>query len=58
MRPNVIKATAAISEFLSYNVTPDEFKEILKRASSLEETTRDREIMSALSHELDKALGV
>lgn len=58
MKPNVIKATVVISEFLTYIVTPEEFAEILHRFSSLEDTTRDREIMTALAHEFDKALGV
>lgn len=58
MRPNVIKTTAVISEFLTYNVTPEEFAEILHRFSNLEDTTRDREIMTALAHEFDKALDV
>lgn len=58
MRPNVIKATAVISEFFTYNVTPEEFAEILHRFSSLEDNTRDREIITALANNLDKALGV
>lgn len=56
MRPNVIKATVVISEFLTYNVEPDEFTKILHRFSKLEDTTRDREIFSGLAHELDKAI--
>lgn len=56
MRPNVIKATVVISEFLTYNVEPDEFTKILHRFSKLEDTTRDREILSALAHQLDKVL--
>lgn len=58
MRPNVIKATVVISEFLTYNVTPEEFTKILHRFSKLEDTTRDREIVTALAHEFDNALGV
>lgn len=58
MRPNVIKATVVFSEFLTYNVTPEEFTKILHRFSKLEDTTRDREIVTALAHEFDKALGV
>ena len=58
MRPNVIKATVVISEFLTYNVTPEEFTKILHRFSKLEDTTRDREIVTALAHEFDKAFGV
>lgn len=58
MRPNVIKATVVISEFLTYNVTPEEFTKILHRFSKIEDTTRDREIVTALAHEFDKALGV
>lgn len=57
MRPNVIKATVVISEFLTYNVEPDEFTKIMHRFSKLEDTTRDREILSALAHKLDKVLG-
>lgn len=56
MRPNVIKATIVISEFLTYNVSPEEFKDIIKRLSCIEDTARDREIMSALAHELDKSM--
>ena len=56
MRPNVIKATVVISEFLTYNVEPDEFTKIMHRFSKLEDTTRDREILSALAHKLDKVL--
>lgn len=56
MRPNVIKATVVISEFLTYNVEPDEFTKILHRFSKLEDTTRDREILSALAHQLDRVL--
>ena len=57
MRPNVIKATVVISEFLTYNVEPDEFTKIMHRFSKLEDTTRDTEILSALAHKLDKVLG-
>ncbi len=57
MKASNVKAVIAMSEFFTYNVTPEEFIQIMQRASTLEETTRDREIMRSLAHELNKALG-
>lgn len=56
MKASTIKAVLSMSEFFTYNVTPEEFSQIMQRASILEETTRDREIMHSLAQELHKAL--
>lgn len=58
MRSDVIKATVVMSEFFTYNVTPEEFCKILHRFSSLEDNTRDREIITTLANNLDKGLNV
>jgi len=58
MKANNVKAIVAMSEFFTFNTTPEELSEILARASRLEDTVRDREIMCSLGHELAKALGM
>lgn len=56
MKAANIKAIIAISEFFTYQVPAAEFAQIIQRASDLEDTTRDREILQSLAKSLQKAL--
>lgn len=55
MKAKTFKAINAMTEFFTYHADPDELSQILSRASTQDDTERDREIMRSLANLLAKA---